>query len=372
MNISAIIPARISSKRLPKKNIKFLNGRPLLFWSIDVALEAGCYNSVCVSTESSEVADLVKKYYPKSEVTVLMRPEELATDETDLREVCRHFLVSFQEVEMLHLMMPTYPFRNVKTITEKILPAIYTGQVTRVLSVRPESFSTFDYWIKSGREYVRMFTHQPLWCEASNSAYSVLRRDYFFKEPHLWDYHRCERALKITTDFYESIDIDTMEDWEKAEKVASGLKYTTKKIIRKSINKNDFIVPEGTDVPSFKDYLMDNGCDLSKPVLILKSPPPYFAFLRWHAVGSYKDYARQITWEITQNLPSAGHSQDYPEHFYHSPAYRVLRKDKDQSGIMEETVPESQVIFYSNLKKWDGFIEPFFWNGEKTKEKGKA
>ena len=114
------------------------NGKPLLFWSIDVALEADCFNTICVSTGSYQVADHVRQHYPGSNVTVLMRPEKLSTDTADLRDVCRHFLEQHSGVKMLSLMMPTYPFRKAEKIWDVIIPAIYSGQVARVISVLPE------------------------------------------------------------------------------------------------------------------------------------------------------------------------------------------------------------------------------------------
>ena len=92
MNISALIPARISSKRLPQKNIKPLAGKPLLFWSIDAALEADVFHRLCVSTESDEVATLVRDEYSAAEVEVIKRPPELASDSASLNDVCKHFL----------------------------------------------------------------------------------------------------------------------------------------------------------------------------------------------------------------------------------------------------------------------------------------
>jgi CMP-N-acetylneuraminic acid synthetase len=362
MKIASLIPARLSSKRLQKKNIKKLNRKPLLFWSIDVALESDCFDTICVSTENHQVADLVRENYSKNDIEILMRPEELATDTADLRDVCRHFLNEYPLVDMLHLMMPTYPFRNPETIKQLIIPAIYSGQVERVVSVLPKAISTFDYWIKSKDVFIRMFKHQPLWCEAGNAVYPFMKRDYFYKEPHNWPYDIGERELKIQTNLQESIDIDTQEDWNQAEKSAAGYIKTQKKLAKQQLGWHEFVVPEGTDVSKFRKYILYNGCDINQPVLILDSPPPYFTFLRLHATGNRaKDYQQATTRDIIANLPASGHSQDFPEHFIHSSYYRVLRANDDSLGIIEEAVPENQVIFYSELKQLPWFIDPCYW-----------
>ena len=362
MKIAALIPARLGSRRLPQKNIRKLHGKPLLFWSIDVALQAECFDIICVSTESQKVIELVRQNYSARDVLVLKRPEGLASDSADLRDVCRHFLDKYHDVDMLHLMMPTYPFRNAERIKHDIIPTIYSGQVERVISILPNSFSTFDYWIRTGKNYARMYKYQPLWCEAGNAAYPFMKREYFYKKPSKWPYDFGERELKISTTIKESIDIDTKDDFYKAEKIALGHNLQCRKIVKVSSETHEYIVPEGLNIAAFKEYLFSKGCDLSSPILILDTPPPYFTFLRVHNVGNrLKQYQREITIKIIKNLPEAGHSQDFPEHFIHSRYYRVLRKDQDSLGIMEKEVPKRQVIFYTDLRSWPGFIEPFFW-----------
>ena len=59
MNI-ALIPARSGSKRLPGKNTKLLNGKPLIFYSINAALETNLFTEVIISTDSQEIADIAK------------------------------------------------------------------------------------------------------------------------------------------------------------------------------------------------------------------------------------------------------------------------------------------------------------------------
>ena len=61
MNILAIIPARGGSKGLPKKNIKILNGKPLIAWSIESALESRYINKVIVSSDNEEIIKVSKK-----------------------------------------------------------------------------------------------------------------------------------------------------------------------------------------------------------------------------------------------------------------------------------------------------------------------
>jgi pseudaminic acid cytidylyltransferase len=72
-----VIPARGGSKRIPRKNIKEFNGKPIIAYSIEAAIKSNCFDKVVVSTDDKEIADIAKEY----EVEVpFMRPEELAND----------------------------------------------------------------------------------------------------------------------------------------------------------------------------------------------------------------------------------------------------------------------------------------------------
>ncbi len=58
----AIIPARGGSKRIPRKNIKDFNGKPIIAYSIEAALNSGCFDKVIVSTDDQEIADVAKQF----------------------------------------------------------------------------------------------------------------------------------------------------------------------------------------------------------------------------------------------------------------------------------------------------------------------
>jgi len=361
VKLAALIPARISSKRLPKKNIKSLGGKPLLFWSIDAALKSSIFHAICVTTESEEISALVRKEYPRFAVDILLRPPELATDTASLNDVCVHFLDKYPEIEILSLMMPTYPFRRVERIKNEIAPFLYSRQIDRVVSVLPESYSTFDYWIYDGHGYQRMFKHVPLWCGAGNAAYIFQRRDYFYLSPQEWPYLLGERTLRIQTNAEESVDIDTLEDFEKAEKICKGyrLKWKMLKVYRDSTH--EVITPEGVDPKSFKKYIIDRGVDSNLPILILKPAFPLFSFLRWYECNSSRSYNASLTNEIVAKLPKSGNSQDFPEHYIHSKSYRMLRIQNDFEGIVEKFVPKKQVVFLKDLAEWTDYVEPYSW-----------
>ncbi len=112
-----IIPARGSSKRLPRKNILLLNGKPVIAYTIEAALQCGLFEKVYVSTEDDEIAEVALKY---SAEVPYFRPPSLATDKATVVEVCLDMLSYFENkgiyFEALCCLYPTAALRNHKDI----------------------------------------------------------------------------------------------------------------------------------------------------------------------------------------------------------------------------------------------------------------
>ncbi|MCG2686747.1 acylneuraminate cytidylyltransferase family protein [Candidatus Parcubacteria bacterium] len=111
------IPARSGSKRVPNKNIRMLDGHPLLAYSISSALKSGVFSRVIVSTESEEIAEIAKKY--GAEVPFL-RPAEYAADKSQDIEWVKHLITelkrSGEDAECFSILRPTSPLRQSETI----------------------------------------------------------------------------------------------------------------------------------------------------------------------------------------------------------------------------------------------------------------
>jgi CMP-N-acetylneuraminic acid synthetase len=112
-SVIAIIPARGGSKGLPGKNIRELCGKPLVAWSIEKALKSSFIDTVMVSTDSAEIADISKSF--GAEVKEL-RPAILATDQAPTYDVVAHVLKRYCEAfgatfDYVVLMEPTSPLR---------------------------------------------------------------------------------------------------------------------------------------------------------------------------------------------------------------------------------------------------------------------
>ncbi len=113
MKICAVIPARGGSKGIPRKNIKPLNGKPLIAWTIEAALQAQSIDRVIVSTEDEEIAVLAKQF--GAEVP-FMRSLALAQDDTPAIATALHAIEQLPCYDWVLYLQPTSPLRSVEDI----------------------------------------------------------------------------------------------------------------------------------------------------------------------------------------------------------------------------------------------------------------
>lgn len=116
--ILALIPARGGSKRLPKKNVLPLAGKPLVLWTIDAAIESRYIDRVILSTDDEKILSVVNR--KEIEIPEL-RPSYLSDDNATSLDVMLHILNKYRRDEdILVLLQPTSPLRNYKHIDEAL------------------------------------------------------------------------------------------------------------------------------------------------------------------------------------------------------------------------------------------------------------
>ncbi len=134
MKILAIIPARGGSKGIPRKNIKKIEGKPLIEYTIDTAKKCEQLFDVVVSTEDEEIETIAKANHCK----VIKRPKELATDHSKVQDACLHILKHFEEKDILFdailLLQPTSPLRTVADI-DNVIELMVKNDVDGIVSV---------------------------------------------------------------------------------------------------------------------------------------------------------------------------------------------------------------------------------------------
>ena len=228
MNIVGIIPARGGSKRVPRKNIRPLCGRPLVTYSIEQARRSKCISRVIVSTEDKEIARIARKW--KAEV--IIRPQELARDDTPMIEVIIHVLDSLKKEkyspDVVVLLQPTSPLRTSQDIDGAIKAFLNCPECLSVVSV-----TEFDHpplWAMKvegkflkpmfGERYLRMRCQELPPAYRPNGAIFVASPQTLLKYKSFYT----PRTLAYFMPPERSIDIDTEFDLLLAEFIISESK----------------------------------------------------------------------------------------------------------------------------------------------------
>lgn len=112
----AVIPARGGSKRLPKKNILDLAGKPMIAWSIDAGIKSKYIDKVIVSSDDAYILKIAQKYGSD----IVVRPRELADDTATTFDTVKHVLMNEKEYDYVILLQPTSPLRTCNDIDKAI------------------------------------------------------------------------------------------------------------------------------------------------------------------------------------------------------------------------------------------------------------
>ena len=105
-----IIPARGGSKRLPGKNIKPLNGKPLVFYTIDATIKSNIFDKIIFTSDDDEILNLISTNYSSTNLQVIKRPKPLATDTSKVIDTVLHFVD--KDYDQTWLTLPTSPLKN--------------------------------------------------------------------------------------------------------------------------------------------------------------------------------------------------------------------------------------------------------------------
>lgn len=104
-----IIPARGGSKRLPGKNIKILNGKPLVFYTIDAVIKSDIFDKIIFTSDDDKILNEVKTNYSLDKLSILKRPQGLASDTSKVIDTVMYLLDD--NYEQTWLTLPTSPLK---------------------------------------------------------------------------------------------------------------------------------------------------------------------------------------------------------------------------------------------------------------------
>lgn len=224
MNILALIPARGGSKRLPKKNIKLLGGKPLINWTIDVAKATGKFCDILVSTDDKEIGTVAQE---NGALVPWYRPSYLATDEANSVDVTLHALEWYQNnirgVDGLLLLQPTSPFRTVELIEEG-LKLFKDHAKAPVLGVSEVKYHPSWCMRLENNTLVPFLNKEGLKARSQDLPTVLgLNGSFYLVTPELLIKHQSftppGSIPLIVKSIKEAWDIDTAWDWEMAERM---------------------------------------------------------------------------------------------------------------------------------------------------------
>ncbi len=147
----ALVPARAGSKRVPAKNIRSLGGHPLLAYTIAAARDSGIFDSIVVSTESPEIAEIARHYGAE---TPFLRPVNLAADLSPDIEWVTYTLEKLEaggrRFDCFSLLRPTSPFRRPETIRRAWERFLTAGAADSLRAVELCSQHPGKMWVVEG------------------------------------------------------------------------------------------------------------------------------------------------------------------------------------------------------------------------------
>ena len=222
----AIIPARGGSKRIPRKNIKDFFGKPLIAYSIEVALKSQLFDRVVVSTDDEEIANVARKF--GAEVPFI-RPKNISDDFSGTGAVIKHAIEFLKargdKFDYVCTIYATAPLLQVKYLKEgfqrlKNSDAHMTFSATSMPFPIQRTFKL----TQDGR--CQMFTPEYFNTRSQDleEAYQDAGQFYFENlNVPLHDIAFGKESIPIILPRYLVQDIDTLEDWEMVEKLYETL-----------------------------------------------------------------------------------------------------------------------------------------------------
>jgi CMP-N,N'-diacetyllegionaminic acid synthase len=214
----AIIPARSGSKGLSNKNIINLAGKPLMYYTINAALDSGCFDEVMVSTDSEEYSRIARECGAS---VPFMRSEKTSSDTAGSWDMVREVLLNYESLGMQYdyiaLLQPTSPLRDSDDI-KNVFKCLIEKQAHNVVSV-----TEVDHPV----QWCFRMPENGLMDEFAASPYNYMRRqelDKYYRENGAVYLVDAKMIMNVDYNFYadkcvgyimprdKSIDIDTMFD----------------------------------------------------------------------------------------------------------------------------------------------------------------
>ncbi len=225
MKVLGLIPARGGSKGIPNKNRKELGGKPLMQYTIEAALGANMLDSIVFSSEDTTLIEMAKNMGVNAP---FRRPDELATDSAGSLDVVIHALDELTEMgqsyDAICLLQVTTPFRTSEDIDQAIKKFVAQG-TDSLISVQKVPHHYNPHWvfevdgdklkIATGESKIIPRRQELPDAFIRDGAIYITRTDVILDQRSFFGEH----ISYIELDSEKHVNIDTFQDWEKAESI---------------------------------------------------------------------------------------------------------------------------------------------------------
>lgn len=217
----AVIPARGGSKRIPRKNIKPFCDKPMIAWSIEAALKSACFDQIIVSTDDAEIAEVARQW---GATVPFMRPAELSDDHTGTIPVIQHALerinLQGQSVDHVCCLYATAPFVRAEDL-RRGLDILQGSDCSYAFSVTSYAFPIQRAIRITADDRVEMFNPQHFNTRSQDLEEACHDAGQFYwGRAEAWLHGKMifgPDSLPVPLPRYRVQDIDTQEDWVRAE-----------------------------------------------------------------------------------------------------------------------------------------------------------
>jgi CMP-N,N'-diacetyllegionaminic acid synthase len=223
----AIIPARSGSKGLKDKNIKLLNGKPLIAYTIEAAINSKQFDEIFVSTDSERYAQIASKWGAN---VPFLRSEDLSSDTASSWEVVKEAIISYKEMgeefDSVTLLQPTSPLRNEKDIINSfsVMSSKDANAIVAVCELDhsplwantlPDDHSLSGFLNKELVQTPRQ--NLPTYYKINGAIY-IVKTDYLISTDNIYK----EKCFAAVMSKENSVDIDDIVDFKIAEALIKG------------------------------------------------------------------------------------------------------------------------------------------------------